>query len=67
MESYSITQKSNDNIIYKSLKKLNKKEMRFVEDDWHHACLTYMDLQPTDENRYNSFDYTFEEIVLYTH
>ena len=62
MESYSITQKSNDNIIYKSLKKLNKKEMRFVEDDWHHACLTYMDLQPTDENRYNSFDYTFEEI-----
>ena len=61
MESSSITQKDNNNI-YKSLIKLNKKEMRFVEDDWHHACLTYMDLKPTDDVRCNDFDYTFEEI-----
>ena len=48
--------------VYLPLIKLSKKEMKFVENDWHHACLTALNLKPSYDNMYNSFDYTFEEI-----
>jgi hypothetical protein len=52
------------NKTYSSLIKLSKKEMQFVEDDWHHACLSYYTLYPTDDEMYNSFDLDIKEIEL---
>ena len=53
---------SANTLTYLPLIKLNKKELKFVEDEWHHACLSALNLHPTNDNRYNDFDYTFEEI-----
>lgn len=50
------------NKTYSSLNKLSKKEMQFVENDWHHACLSYYTLYPTDDAMYNSFDFDIPEI-----
>jgi hypothetical protein len=48
---------------FKPLIKLTKKQMSYVEDDFHHACLTSMNLVPSNDNRYSCLDYTFEEIT----
>lgn len=42
--------------------KLSKKEMSYVEDNWHHAILTYFNLYPTYDNRYNDMDLSSKEI-----
>ena len=48
---------------YASLMPLSKTEMRrYVDSDWHHACLSKNNMRPTDDCRGNDYDYTFEEI-----
>lgn len=47
----------------KPLIKLTKKQMSYVVDDFHHACLTDMDLVPSYDTRYTCLDYEFEEIT----
>ncbi len=36
--------------------------MDYVEDVWHHATLMKNGLSPSDDNRYNDFDYEIVEI-----
>ncbi len=36
--------------------------MDYVEDVWHHATLMENGLTPSDDNRYNDFDYEITEI-----
>lgn len=55
--------KLTNKIEFTPLVKLSKKQMSFVEDDWHHACLTYIGLTPSYDTRYNDFDYTDHEIL----
>ena len=50
------------NKTYLPLIKLSKREMQFVEDDWHHACLSQYNLHPSFDNRYNDFDLDIQEI-----
>jgi len=47
---------------FRPLLKLRKAEMQFVVDDWHHACLTALNLRPSADNRGTDHDFTFEEI-----
>jgi len=47
---------------YEPLIKLTEKEMRYVESEWHHACLTAYGLRPTRDNMYNDFDLEDDEI-----
>ena len=47
---------------YRGLLKLREDEKQFVVDEWHHACLTALNHHPSDDNRGNDQDYTFEEI-----
>ena len=49
-------------IKYLPLIKLRKNEKKYIDDEWHHACLTALNLHPSDDNRYNDIEYTFEEI-----
>ena len=45
-----------------SLISLTNYEMLFVYNEWHHACLTEMNVHPSADNRhYNDIDYTFEQ------
>lgn len=46
----------------KQLIKLTKKQMLYVENEWHHAVLSFLDLCPTYDDRYNDFDFTDEEV-----
>jgi hypothetical protein len=46
----------------KTLIKLNKKEMRLVENEWHHAVLSFFTLYPTHDNRYNDMSLSDEEV-----
>ena len=48
---------------YKPLIKLTKKQMTYVESDFHHACLTYINMTPTNDTRYTCLHYEFEEIT----
>ena len=43
---------------------LSEAQMKFVENDWHHAVLTYFDYTPTFEHRYpNEYkDLTHQQI-----
>lgn len=47
---------------FEPLIKLTKKEMKYVEDLWHHATLTYCGFTPSNDSRYNDFDYEEKEI-----
>lgn len=58
----SLLQLSNP-IDFAPLIKLSKKQMTFVEDDWHHATLTYTGLTPSYDTRYNDLDYDDHEIL----
>jgi hypothetical protein len=53
---------SANTLTYLPLIKLSEKQMTFVENEWHHVCLSYLKKRPTNDNRHNSFDYSFEEI-----
>jgi hypothetical protein len=48
---------------YLPLKSLTLEEGQFIEDKWHHAILTYLDLVPTKEERYNNKILNMEEII----
>ena len=48
---------------FKPLIKLTKKQMSYVVDDFHHACLTAINMVPSHDTRYSCLDYTFEEIT----
>ncbi len=52
------------NKTYLPLIKLSKREMQFVEDDFHHACLSKYNLHPSFDNRYNDYDLSIQDIVL---
>lgn len=48
---------------FKPLIKLTKKQLNYLEDEWHHACLTYINMIPSYDTRYTCLDYSFEEIT----
>jgi hypothetical protein len=48
---------------FKPLIKLTKKQMSYLQDDFHHACLTALDLVPSRDTSYSCLDYEFEEIT----
>lgn len=50
-------------IKFEPLAKFSKKTKQFVEDDWHHATLTYIQFVPSYDTRYNDLDYTDHEIL----
>jgi hypothetical protein len=50
-------------VSFKPLIKLSKKKLLLVENDWHHACLTYLDLIPDEDDRYTCYDYEDEDII----
>jgi hypothetical protein len=45
-----------------NLIKLTAKEKKYVISEWHHANLSYIELHPTEDNRYEDVDLTKEEI-----
>ena len=55
--------KLTNKIEFAPLIKLSKKQLAFVEDDWHHATLTYNDLTPSHDHRYNDLDYDDHTIL----
>ena len=50
-------------IKFEPLIKLTKKQILLVENDWHHATLTYGGLIPSHDFRYNDYDYEDHEIL----
>ena len=48
---------------FRPLIKLTKKQMSYLEDEFHHACLTYINMKPTYDTRYTCLDYEFEDIT----
>jgi hypothetical protein len=48
---------------FKPLIKLTTKQMSYVQDTFHHACLTYIQEVPSFDESYSCLDYTFEEIT----
>lgn len=50
-------------VTFKPLVKLTKKQMNWVEDDWHHATLSYINFEPSFDTRYNDLDYSDKEIL----
>ena len=48
---------------FKGLIPLTEKQMSYVVDDFHHACLTAINEVPTRDTRHTCLDYTFEEIT----
>jgi hypothetical protein len=44
------------------LLKLTAKEKKYVISEWHHAKLSYFQLHPTEDNRYDDLDLTQAEI-----
>jgi len=57
-QSKQMKTKSNPN----GLLKLTAKEKKYVTNEWHHAKLSYFQLHPTEDNRYEDVDLTKEEI-----
>jgi len=51
-------------LTYLPLMKLSKKEQKYVDDEWHHACLSALNIHPSNDSRYNECEYTFEEIQI---
>ena len=45
-----------------NLIKLTAKEKKYVISEWHHAKLSYFELHPTEDERYEDMDLTKEEI-----
>ena len=48
---------------FKGLIPLTEKQMSYVVDDFHHACLTAINMVPSHDNRHSCLDYDFEEIT----
>ena len=48
--------------IYRPLLQFPEKEMSYIENEWHHACLSAFNILPTYKTRFMDFDYKFEEI-----
>lgn len=48
---------------FELLAKFTKKEKQFIEDDWHHATLTYIESVPSYDCSYNDLDYSDHEIL----
>jgi len=44
---------------YKRLKEFTNAEMQYIENEWHHVCLTVLDLVPSASKRYNNLDFHF--------
>lgn len=57
VNSSSKTMKSNAKLL-----KLTAKEKRYVSNEWHHAKLSYFQLHPTEDDRYEDLDLTKKEI-----
>ena len=49
---------------FAKLMKLTKKQLEYVENDWHHAVLSHYKLKPTYDNRYNDMDLDDDEIDI---
>ena len=47
------------NIPIRRLKEFTSAEMQYIEDKWHHVCLTVLDLVPSSSKRYNNLDFNF--------
>lgn len=47
---------------YSPLINLTKTQLKYVEDLWHHATLTYYNLVPSNDTRYNDMDLDLKEI-----
>ena len=48
---------------YKPLKRYSPQTMEYVVNDWHHACLSYLNATPTKDYNYNDLDYDMNEII----
>lgn len=64
-EKNSLNNKNNINHskkIYRALIPITLEEAQFIKNKWHHACLTALNLLPTEENYNKNFDLDYSEI-----
>ncbi len=51
------------NANFRPLMKLTPKQMKLVENSWHHALLSINNLVPTEENTYSDISFTSSDIL----
>ena len=59
----SLLKLSNNVKEFKRLANFSSKQLKYIEDDWHHATLTYNKFVPCYDVRYNDLDYSDKEIL----
>jgi hypothetical protein len=47
---------------YLPLIKLGKKQLMYVESEWHHAVLSSFNVKPSEDNLWNDMELEFDEI-----